>query len=139
MMIKSFFTSISLSIAVNLLPTFVLAQTVDITTLSADDQARHRVGFCTELASQALHANIHEEGVDYELVVDSLEVVELLSSYIAENRQFHTAAKNDLKAKIILGEFEVTQEALNSCNEDLIEILRKNYQPNFSYMEKKEK
>lgn len=125
MVVRNFLAAIPLVTISSFAPALVLAQSVDVTTLSADDQARHRIGYCGVFGSEALF--------DFE-ISDLLSLQVLLGEFYWENENLAKGVRSDTEAAFLLGEKSVTQEELDVCTEDLRDILRKQYVPNYSYM-----
>jgi len=111
--------------------TSAMSQTVDVSTLNDYELKHHRIGFCIEIG--------HKSGVN-----DTLEIFSIVNLMFdngfrdGEKAGYEIERKsaNDTKTKLILNEIVTTQEMLNECNKDLKAILKDEYIPNFSYMDK---
>jgi hypothetical protein len=109
------------------------SQTIDVSTLSDYEKQHHRIGFCIEIG--------YKDGGN-----DTLEIFSIVN-LMSDNGfrkpgkgkagyQVERKSANDTKTKLILEEIVTTQQMLDECNEDLKAILKDEYIPNFSYMEK---
>ena len=94
----------------------------------------HRIGYCEQLDTFALDGDI--QGLKRKKV---FAVYSLLSSNNFmegdKNRIFYKI-QNDLKKQMILEEISFTQTDVDMCENDLKAILKDEYIPNFSYMDK---
>lgn len=109
------------------------AQTIDVSQLNEIDKQIHRVGYCRELVSW----NIDELNFKYdnELITDMTNLL-IESGLFGHKNTVYKKTKNDTKAKLILGEIKLSQGDFSKCTRDLKEILKNEYVPNFSYIEK---
>jgi len=108
------------------------AQTIDVSQLNKIDQQIHRVVYCYEIErwNQWELNSRFETGPIHEITT-------LLENngFIKRRNPVRRKAQDDTKAKLILREIKLTQEVFNSCIKDLKKILKKEYVPNFSYMD----
>ena len=116
------------------LSSYSQAQTIDVSQLNEVDKQKHRLAYCSAL----------ERWNQWELdfLFDAGPIFDIMtllddSGFVKRvGDPFMNKAENDTKAKLILGEIKLNQIVFNNCINDLKKILKKEYVPNFSYMEK---
>jgi hypothetical protein len=108
------------------------SQTIDMSTLSDYEKQVHRISWCNTVW---MRYPFDFDNKDVYNIIKLLGVQDFTSPNRDVNNIMHKAA-SDTQAKLILNEITVSQETFNECNEDLKAILKDEYIPNFSYMEK---
>ena len=115
-----------------------ISQTVDITTLSNYEKKVHRVGWCI----QSLNLTSFDNELDpffMELFENTGEIHDLLKRngfFKRDENNIHQKAQDDMQTKFLVGDVEYTNQYVDDCNADMLAILKEEYIPNFSYMEK---
>ena len=109
------------------------AQTIDVSQLNEIDRQIHRVAYCRQLVSWNIDRLNFK--FDHDLIMDMTELLRESGLFGYKNTVFKKT-QNDTRAKLILGEIKLSQRDFSECTGDLKKILKKEYVPNFSYMEK---
>ena len=112
------------------------SQTIDVSTLSDYEKKIHRIGYCEQLDTFALNGDI--QGLKRKKVYDIYNLLSANNFMEGDERdgQILYKIQNDLKKRMILEEISFTQTDVDMCENDLKAILKDEYIPNFSYMEK---
>ena len=109
-----------------------VAQQLDVNELTDYEKSLHRWAWCKEVSSST---GICEFGC-----FDILGISNLLSqnervSAEKDPRSIYLRASADTEAALLLGQIEVTKQVPEKCESDMLEILRNEYVPNFTYLE----
>lgn len=108
------------------------AQSVDISTLSKEDQVVHRVSWCREVA-----VVVKDERDVRPQVRKIFSVYDVLGNRGLFQKPKHMEmwqkVKNDVKAFVLLEELEINSELMDGCVADLTAILKDNYVPFYTY------
>ena len=112
------------------------SQTIDVSTLSDYEKKMHRIGYCNQLDTFALDGEV--QGLNRRKVYAIWKLLNENGFRKKDkiSREIERKIKNDLKTKMILEEISFTQTDVDMCENDLKAILKDEYIPNFSYMEK---
>ena len=111
-----------------------MSQSVDISTLSDYEKQMHRIGYCEQLDTFIMESEV--QGLNRRKVYAIWTLLDENGFRKKDSRKIERKIKNDLKKQMILGEISFTQTDVDMCENDLKAILKDEYIPNFSYMEK---
>jgi hypothetical protein len=116
--------------------TMGVSQSIDVSTLSEYEKKIHRIGYCEQLDTFALDGDI--QGLDPKKVyaIYNLLIANKFLDRDTRDRKIFRKIQNDMKKQMILEEISFTQTDVDMCENDLKAILKDEYIPNFSYMEK---
>lgn len=111
-----------------------ISQTVDVSKLSDYEKQMHRIGYCKQLDTFALKGDI--QGLKRKKVFAVCSLLRTNNFMEGDKNRIFYKIQNDLKKQMILEEISFTQTDVDMCENDLKAILKDEYIPNFSYMDK---
>jgi hypothetical protein len=110
-----------------------VSQSIDVSTLSEYEKKMHRWGWCVSAAMEIPYGSLDQKSI--------VKISNLMSERNYDSRELdpnrvYRKARTDVEAEILIGELNITQKDLDNCDQDLLAILKGEYIPYFTYMDR---
>ena len=108
-----------------------VAQQMDVDNLTDYEKSLHRWAWCKEVYAST---GICEFGCFDISAISNLLSDNNRNSDENDPHRIYRLARNDTEAELLLGKIQVTKIVLEQCESDMLQILKNEYVPNFSYL-----
>ena len=113
-------------------PSAAIAEKISVLDLTDYEKSLHRWAWCQEVH---FSTEICEYGCNDIGTIGNLLYNNDRRSSESDPRGIYRQASQDIAAELLLGEVIATEEILEKCEADMLQILRSEYVPNFEYLD----